>query len=48
MSPRPGQVADVIEVALPQPREFETRELPEFFALLTRVRESLRAAEAEA
>ncbi len=47
MSPRPGRVAEIIEVDLPQPRDFETREMPEFFALLTRVRESLRAAEAE-
>ena len=45
MSPRPGRVAEVIDVDLPQPRVFETREMPEFYALLTRVRESLRAAE---
>jgi NitT/TauT family transport system ATP-binding protein len=43
MSPRPGRVADIIDVDLPQPRQFETRELPEYYALMTRVRESLRA-----
>jgi NitT/TauT family transport system ATP-binding protein len=46
MSPRPGRVAEIIDVDLPQPRVFETREMPQFFALLTKVRESLRAAEA--
>ncbi len=42
LSPRPGRIADVIEVDLPQPRAFETREDQLFFELLTRVRESLR------
>ncbi len=42
LSPRPGRIADVIEVDLPQPRAFETREDQRFFELLTRVRESLR------
>jgi NitT/TauT family transport system ATP-binding protein len=45
MSPRPGRVADIIDVDLPHPRAFETRELPAYYALMTRVRESLRAAE---
>ena len=45
MSPRPGQISEVIDVDLPQPREFETREHQRFFELLTEVRESLRAVE---
>ena len=42
MSPRPGRIADVVDVDLPQPRTFETREQQRFFELLTSVRESLR------
>jgi NitT/TauT family transport system ATP-binding protein len=45
MSPRPGRIAEVVEVDLPQPREFETREQQRFFELLTTVRESLRRTE---
>ena len=48
MSPRPGRIADIIEVDLPHPRVFETRELPRYYELMTQVRESLRAAEAAA
>ena len=47
MSPRPGQITNVIDIDLPQPRVFETREDQRFFELLTQVRESLRAVEAE-
>jgi NitT/TauT family transport system ATP-binding protein len=47
MSPRPGRVQRVIEVDLPRPRDFETREAPRFFALVTAVREALRAAEGD-
>ena len=46
MSPRPGRIADVIDIDLPQPRTEETREDPRFFELLTRVREALRGMEA--
>lgn len=42
MSPRPGRISDIIDVDLPQPRSFETREQQPFFELLTLVRESLR------
>ena len=45
MSPRPGRIARVIEVDLPQPRTVETRELPHYFELVTRVRETLRRHE---
>jgi NitT/TauT family transport system ATP-binding protein len=41
MSPRPGRLTDVIEIDLPRPRTFETREDPRYFELVTRVREAL-------
>ena len=44
MSARPGQVKDVIEVDLPRPRVFETREEPAYYNTITQVRESLRDA----
>ncbi len=46
MSPRPGRIAHVVDVDLPRPRVFETREQPHYFELVNRVREALRAAEA--
>jgi NitT/TauT family transport system ATP-binding protein len=42
MSARPGRVQRVIPIDLPRPRQFETREDPRFFALVTQVRECLR------
>ena len=42
MSPRPGRVIDVIDIGLDQPRVFDTRESPGFFAKLVEVRETLR------
>ncbi len=49
MSPRPGQIADIVEVDLPYPRTTETREEPRFFELVTGVRERLagRGAQVE-
>jgi len=47
MSPRPGRITDVIDVDLPRPRGFETRESPRFYEKLTEVREALRRAEPE-
>jgi NitT/TauT family transport system ATP-binding protein len=44
MSPRPGRLTKVVEIDLPRPRGFETREDPRFFAAVTDVRESLREA----
>ena len=41
MSARPGRIAGVVEVDLPQPRTAATREEPRFFELVTRVRERL-------
>jgi NitT/TauT family transport system ATP-binding protein len=47
MSPRPGRVASVVPVDLPQPRSAATREQPRFFELVTQVRESLHAVGAD-
>ena len=44
MSPRPGTVAGIVDIDLPQPREFGTREHPQFFVKLNEVREALRGA----
>ena len=46
MSPRPGSIARTIEIDLPTPRVFETREEPAFFGHLTAVREALREGHA--
>ncbi len=46
MSPRPGRIAGVIDIDLPRPRGFETRESPAFFEKVTAVRECLRRDEA--
>ena len=42
MSPRPGRIAGIVSIDLPQPRTVETREDPRFFELVTQVRELLR------
>jgi NitT/TauT family transport system ATP-binding protein len=47
MSPRPGRIAGIVEIDLPQPRTVETREHPRFFELVTEVRERLRAGGAD-
>ena len=41
MSPRPGRLAEIVAVDLPQPRDDATREEPRFFELVTTVREAL-------
>jgi NitT/TauT family transport system ATP-binding protein len=41
MSARPGRVAELVDVDLPQPRAAETREEPRYFELVTAVREAL-------
>ena len=43
MSPRPGRVAEVVDIDLPQPRDEATRETDRYYELVTHVRESLRA-----
>jgi NitT/TauT family transport system ATP-binding protein len=42
MSPRPGQITDVISVDLGDERTIDTREDPQFFKTITEVREALR------
>jgi len=42
MSARPGRIARVVDVDLPQPRTVETRETERYFELVTEVREALR------
>ena len=41
MSPRPGRIAQIVEVDLPHPRTRDTREDARFFELVTKVREAL-------
>jgi NitT/TauT family transport system ATP-binding protein len=41
MSARPGRIAEMIEIDLPQPRNAMTHEEPRFFELVTAVREAL-------
>lgn len=45
MSARPGRITRVINVDLPQPRGFETREDKRYFEMITAVREALRGSE---
>jgi len=45
MSARPGRIARVVDVDLPQPRITETRESERYFELVTEVREALRNRE---
>ncbi len=42
MSPRPGRIKRMIDVSLPRPRRFETREDRQYFQLVNEVREALR------
>ncbi len=42
MTPRPGQIAAIIDIDLPRPRTDATRTLPRFFDLVTTVRATLR------
>ena len=46
MSARPGQIAGIVEIDLPQPRGPETREQPRFAELITDVRRLLRKGHA--
>ena len=47
MSPRPGRITSIVDIDLPYPRMFETRELPRFFEKVNEVRELLRDAHEE-
>jgi len=44
MSPRPGQITEMIDIDLPQPRNEDTREAPGYYEHMTMVREALRGA----
>ena len=43
MSPRPGRITKIVDIGLPRPRTDEARESEAYFALITEVREALRA-----
>jgi NitT/TauT family transport system ATP-binding protein len=45
MSARPGRITAVVDIDLPRPRDELTRESDRYFALVTEVREQLRAAD---
>jgi NitT/TauT family transport system ATP-binding protein len=47
MSPRPGRVAGIVDIDLPQPRTVDTREQPRYFEKVTEVRELLRGVGAD-
>ena len=42
MSPRPGQISDVIESTLPKERPLNIRDSNEFIEIANRVRDGLR------
>ncbi len=42
MTPRPGRIEKIVDIDLPRPRTFETREQTRYFELITEVREGLR------
>ncbi len=44
MTPRPGRITSIVEVDLPYPRDFSTRQTAAFFEKVTQVRELLRDA----
>ncbi|HET8786442.1 MAG TPA: ABC transporter ATP-binding protein [Candidatus Limnocylindrales bacterium] len=48
MSPRPGRISSIIDIDLPRERTAETRELEQYFHLVTAVREALRGDERRA
>jgi NitT/TauT family transport system ATP-binding protein len=47
LSPRPGRIAGIVDIDLPQPRSADTREQPRFFEKVTEVRELLRGVGAD-
>ncbi|CAM5218330.1 ABC-type nitrate/sulfonate/bicarbonate transport system ATPase subunit OS=Ureibacillus acetophenoni OX=614649 GN=SAMN05877842_10690 PE=4 SV=1 [Ureibacillus acetophenoni] len=40
LSPHPGRLSKVVEIPLPRPRRAEMRESPEFYQLITEIRNS--------
>lgn len=47
MSPRPGRIKSIVDIDLPYPRDFETRQSSEFFSKVADVRVLLRDAHEE-
>ena len=47
LSPRPGQIADIIDIDLPMPRTNATREDPRYFQKVNELRDLLRKIEGE-
>ncbi len=45
MTPRPGRIKTEIAIDLPAERDLDTRESPQYFELITEVREALRSGE---
>ena len=48
MSPRPGRITQVVDVALGASRDEDTREAEAYYAKITQVREALRSVEGDA
>lgn len=44
LSPHPGRLSSVIDIDLPRPRSQATRESPEYFALVSKIRKSFEGA----
>jgi NitT/TauT family transport system ATP-binding protein len=44
MTPRPGRIAEILEVALPRPRNLEMINDPEFGRLVLHIRKRLQSA----
>ena len=44
MSPRPGRITSIVDIDLPYPRNFDTRDTRAYFEKVTEVRELLRDA----
>lgn len=42
MSPRPGRIAHIVKIDLPEQRDVDTREMPRYFEIISEVREYLR------
>lgn len=47
LSPRPGRIAEIVDVDLPMPRTNEAREDPHYFELVNHLRDTLRKIEGE-
>jgi NitT/TauT family transport system ATP-binding protein len=46
LSPHPGRLSSVIDIDLPRPRSQATREAPEYFSLVSKIRKSFEGASA--